>query len=125
MKLKFKVWSNVFFGIPLLLTIYYGLFIHSILISAVIIFSTFFHINNEKKWGILDQTFATGLITYNLYLCYLSDFRQPHFFLALLFVVVAFYFYFKQKKANYDLNHSLWHLSSVVITILCIFAYAT
>jgi|SRR3989344_837285 len=124
MKLKFKVWSNIFFFIPLILSMYYGIFLHSILISMVIVFSTFFHINNENKWGIIDQTFAVALITYNFYLCYLSGFRQPHFSLALFFVVVAFYFYFRQKKTNYDLNHSLWHLSSITITILCIFAYA-
>lgn len=125
MNMNFKIWSNIFFLIPLLLSIYYQIWVHSMLIFAVMVFSTFYHIKNEKKWDVVDKTAAISLISFNLYLCYLSNFRQPYFFLALFFVMVAFYFYFKQKKSNYDLNHSLWHLSSVFITVLCVVAYVT
>ncbi len=118
----FKVWSNLFFLIPFLFSMYYHLFIQSTLIFGVIIFSTLFHINNEKKWGVLDKTSAIALISFNFYLFYLSRFKEPYFLLAVFFVISAFYFYFKQTKSNYDLSHSLWHISSVIITILCIFA---
>lgn len=124
MNMHFKIWSNIFFLIPLLLSIYYQIWVHSVLILSVMIFSTLCHINHEKKWAIIDQISAIALMLFNLYLVYLSHFRQPYFFLVLFFVVVAFYFYLKQRKSNYNLNHSLWHLSSVVITVLCILAYA-
>ncbi|MEK7673191.1 MAG: hypothetical protein AAB373_04880 [Patescibacteria group bacterium] len=121
MRLKFRVWSNVFFLIPLVMALYYDLFLHAGLIFAVMIFSTLFHINREKKGEGVDRFFALTLMAYNLYLIYLSGFRQPYLLLAIVLVAVAFYFYFRQKQ-NYDFNHSLWHLASVAITIVCILA---
>ncbi len=123
MHTEFKVWSNIFFLIPFLLSTYYHLFIQSIFILAVTLFSTLFHIHNEKKWNYFDKISATLLISFNFYLLYLSYFKEPYFLLAIFFVIFAFYFYFTQKKSNYNVHHSLWHLSSAIITILCIFAY--
>ncbi len=123
MNINFKTWSNLFFIIPLYLSIYHHIYFHSILILLVIIFSTLHHIKNEKKFNIIDQISATLLILSNLYLCYLSNFKQPYFLLALLFVIISFYFYFKNKKYKYNVNHSLWHIFSVIITLLCLLAY--
>lgn len=111
------------FLIPFLMAIYEQAFIHSALILMVIVFSLLFHINNERKWSILDQVFAVVLVLYNFYIFYLSGFKQPYFSLALFFVFTAFFFYFRQKNHGYEVNHSWWHLSSVLITTLCVLTY--
>ncbi|MCA9487622.1 MAG: hypothetical protein KC516_01535 [Nanoarchaeota archaeon] len=120
MQLKSKVWSNFFFAIPLVIALYQQLFFHSALILSVMIFSSIYHYSEEKKFGIADRIFAYSLIAYNLYLCYLANFRFPYFYLALLFVFVGFYFFFIKKK-----DDSEWHISSALITIFCLLAYIT
>lgn len=118
MKIKSSVWSNVFFLIPLIIASYYDLFILSIILFFVIICSILFHLNTNKKFEILDKVFAYLLIFYNLYLCYLSNFKQPYFSLALLFVLLGFYFLYVRNKDDYE-----WHALSVAITILCMLTY--
>ncbi len=115
---KTKVWSNLFFIIPLIIALTNQLYIHSLLILMVFIFSTLYHYSNEKKFIIIDKIFAYLLILYNLYLCYLSNFKFPYFLLALLFILKGFYFYFIKKRDNYE-----WHLSCAMITTFCILAY--
>lgn len=118
MRIQSAVRSNVFFLIPLGMALWYGLFLHSVLILWVMIFSTLFHLSVKKKFKIMDNLFAYLLIASNLYLLYLSHFQEPYFVLALLFVVIWFYFLFKKKKDDYE-----WHISSTIISILCILAY--
>lgn len=120
---QFKIWSNALFFIPLFMSLYNGIFMHSLVLLAVIAFSTLFHINNEQKWVFYDRFFAIVLIMYNSYLLFVSDFRQPYFFLALFFSFIAFYFLRQQKKHGYDVHHSWWHIASSSITVFCILAY--
>lgn len=82
------------------------------------IFSTLYHFYDEVKYATIDKICAYGLIGYNLYSCYLSGFKQPYFALALLGIGVGFYFFFLKKKDDYE-----WHISSAIITILCILGY--
>ena len=91
---------------------------HALLIALVIIFSTAFHLSNEKKFGLRDKIFAYGLIAYNLYICYLANFKEPYFGLALLFVAIGFYFFFYRKRDDYE-----WHISAAIVTTLCLLAY--
>lgn len=121
--MKFKVWSNFFFLIPLAISGYFEIINHAILIAVVMFFSLIFHLNNEKKWKRLDQIFAISLMVFNLYLFYLASFKQPHFLLAIFCVLAAFSFYLTQKKTNYDRNHGMWHVWSAMITLLCVVAY--
>ncbi len=120
MQIKSKVWSNLFFIIPFIIAIYYELFFHSLLIILVLVSSSIYHYSNEKKFRIFDKIFAYSLIAYNLYLCYLAKFKFPYFWIALLFMIIGFYFLFIKKKDDYE-----WHISSVIITIFCLFAYIT
>jgi hypothetical protein len=116
--LKSKVWSNASFAIPLAIALWHQLFFHAGLILLVCIFSSRYHLSDEKRFGALDRIFTHALIAYNLYLCFLSDFRQPYFSLAALFVLVGFYFFYVKKKDDYE-----WHMSSAIITLFCILAY--
>lgn len=115
MKLKSKVRSHAFLLIPLSITLYHNLFIYAALIAGVTIFSTLYHFSDEKKYGILDKIFAYGVIGYNLYICYLSDFKQPYFALALISIAIGFYFFFWKKKDDYER-----HIACAIITTLCI-----
>ncbi|MBT7903218.1 hypothetical protein HN587_05125 [Candidatus Woesearchaeota archaeon] len=116
--LNSKVWSNIFFIIPLTIAIWNHLILHSILLAGVIIFSCLYHAHKEKKFELIDKILAYSLIFYNLYLCYLSNFKQPYFLLALVFVFIGIYYLRKKKKDDWE-----WHLSSAIITLLCILAY--
>jgi len=118
MHIKSKVWSNAFFLVPLLFSLYFGLYVYSILLFLAIIFSTVYHLSNEKKFEFIDQVFAYVIIAYNLYLCYLSDFKQPYFTFAVLFVAIGVYFLYIKKKDDYE-----WHLSCAMISLCCILAY--
>lgn len=115
--MKSKVWSNFFFIIPLVIALYNQLFLYSFLILSVMVFSSIYHYSEEKKFGTADRVFAYSLIFYNLYLCYLADFMFPYFYLALVFVLIGLYFFFVRRKDDYE-----WHISSVVVTIFCLFA---
>lgn len=79
-----KTRSNIFFLIPLGLAIYFDMFVLSAILSLVIICSLAYHRANEKKRKIQDEVFAIFLMTYNLYLCFLGNFTQPYFILAML-----------------------------------------
>jgi len=119
MKIKSKVWSNVFFLIPLALSLYYSLYVYSLVLLLAIIFSIAYHLSSEKKFEFLDTLFAYIVIFYNFYLCYISGFKQPYFSLAVLFVIIGTYFLYVKKKDDYE-----WHASCMAISLFCILAYA-
>jgi len=114
--------TSLAFLIPALLSLYYQIYLHFAIILLLTIFSVLAHMK-KKSFVKFDKTFAYILIIYNLYLLYLSKFVLVYTLSALFFVALSFLFYYKAKTENYNLNHSLWHLCSVVITIICILAY--
>lgn len=118
-----KTRSNIFFLIPLGLAVYFNIYALSVILGFVIIGSLAYHRANEKKRKIQDEIFAIFLMTYNLYLCFLGNFTQPYFIVAMLWVIVALWLYFNETKSNYWRNHSLWHIASAIITSLCILVY--
>ena len=121
--MKIKTWSNLFFLIPLILSIIFKVYFLSLALFAAIISSFLYHLSQEKHYRILDESFAILVILLNIYLCYLFNFGFPYFYLAMLFVGIAFFFYFKEKRTNYNIYHTLWHMSSVIITIFCLVGY--
>lgn len=122
-KVTSKTRSNIFFIIPLGLAIYFNIWILWIILTIVVIFSSLYHQSNERKWKTYDEIFAIFLMTYNLYLCFLGNFTQPYFLLCIISVIVALWFYFRENKSNYEYNHSLRHIFSASITILCILVF--
>jgi hypothetical protein len=119
MHIKPKVWSNAFFLVPLVYAICNSLFIYSIIFLLAIIFSTLYHLSNEKRFSILDKIFVYLVIGYNLYLCYLSNFNEPFFLIALMYVGIGFYFLYYKNKDDYE-----WHASCALISLFCLLAYA-
>ena len=122
--LNLKTLSNISFIIPLVLAVSLKIYFMIFFIGLAMVVSLVYHVYDERRLQKIDMIAAFMLIGANLFLCYQFGFAFPYFHLALLFVAFAVYFYLKQNKNNYNLNHSLWHLSSVLITISCILGYA-
>lgn len=98
------------------------LWVTALLSFAVAGFGYLYHLSNENRFFAVDAISAWLLIVSNLVLCYLGDFQSPYFYIALLFLTLAlFYHYYPWSKAEYDLNHGLWHLHGALITLFCIF----
>lgn len=119
---KLKIYTSLFFLVPMFLALYFKIYLMAILLLTVTIFSIIFHIFDEKKLKIIDPIFAYILIASNLYLCFLFRFNLIYFLPALLFVLLALICLVREKK-NYELYHSLWHIFSGIITIFCILGY--
>jgi hypothetical protein len=117
------IWSNIPFLIPGLLAMYKGLWAYGLLIMVSAGVSYYYHHTDETALRRVDKVLAYSVIAANLYVLYLAGFKQPYFGVAILFVAIAFYFFFMGKDHKYDVYHGLWHLSSVVITTMCILAY--
>jgi uncharacterized membrane protein YccC len=109
--------------IPGLLAIYKGLWAYGILIIVAAGVSYYYHHTDETALKRIDKTLAYTVIASNLYVLYLSGFKQPYFVIALLFVAIAFFFFFNGKEHKYDVYHGMWHFCSVIITLMCVLAY--
>lgn len=116
--MNIKIWSNVLYVLPLSLAVFYNLYLEAFFIILSTIASILYHLSREKnhKLFVIDNVCSLLLIGSNLYLCYLSDFKGPYFQLAMIFVLIAFYYYFKAQKNNYPLHHSMWHIACAIIT---------
>ncbi len=117
-------WSNIFFLIPLFISIFYGLYLYSVIIFIVFIVSFDFHFFNQaKQVYYLDITFSSILMLSNLTLLILGHLLFPYYILAIISALTALYLYFKENKENYYLNHSLWHFFSAIVCIFCLLTY--
>lgn len=122
--MKLKILTEILFIIPLALALQERLYWYGIIIILSIISALLYHIYEEKKYFVLDVALSAVLITTNLYFLYLSSFKYPFFHLALIALIASFYFWFRAQKKNYDFNHSMWHVASVMITLFCLLAYS-
>ena len=93
------------------------------IIAAAALVSLYYHHTDEVGLKRTDKVLAYSVILSNLYILYLSDFKQPYFSVAIIFVIIAFYFLLTGKEHKYDVYHGVWHLCSVVITLMCVLAY--
>ena len=123
--LKFKELTNLFFIIPLILTLSYGLYFYGLILFAVIVNSFLFHYYNEKRFIYSDMFFAYSLMICNLFYAWKGGFNYPYFLLAILFAIIALYLESRKikTKKEYNFNHGDWHIISSIITTLCIFSF--
>ena len=117
------IWSNVPFFVPAGLAFMKGLWAYGLLFALAASVSLYYHLSNEKELKRLDKILAYSVIAANLYILYLSGFKLPYFPIALIFVVIAFYFLLSGKDHKYDVYHGMWHFCSVIITLMCVLAY--
>jgi hypothetical protein len=117
------LWSNLPFFIPAAIACYKGLWFYGAIIAAAALVSLYYHHTDEVGLKRTDKVLAYSVIFSNLYILYLSDFKQPYFSVAIIFVIIAFYFFLNGKEHKYDVYHGLWHLCSAVIMLMCVLAY--
>lgn len=117
------LWSTFGFLIPFVLAFNFELYYMSGLIALSTISSLLYHYNNQQHFKKLDIFFAMAVILANFYLGYLYGFMTVYFLLALIFVGLATYFFYKEFQGDYQFNHSMWHLFSIAFTTVSILGY--
>jgi hypothetical protein len=117
--------SNALFLIPLALSIYLGIYLHAISIVICIIGSVLYHKNQEKRLGLADRYSAIQLIFMNVLLVAIGGFKPIYAFSIILLIILAFWFKKLGERRDYTLWHSMWHITSVLITIVSILSYKT
>lgn len=121
---NFLKWSNLFFLIPLIIAAFSGLYWYSIILLVVFIVSYDFHFFGEaKEVFYLDVIFSSILMVSNFILLFMGHWLTPYSIIAVLFALVALFFYFRRSKHNYYLNHSLWHIFSAGVCIFCLMTF--
>lgn len=121
--MKFKIITELLFIIPFTITLYEKLYFYSLVISISILTAILYHLNYEKKYLTINIIASSLLILTNFYYIYLSNFKYPFFPMATLSLIISFYFWISAQKKNYDFNHSMWHIASVMITLFCLLSY--
>jgi hypothetical protein len=117
---QLKFWSNLFFLIPFALATSYKVWWYSVVIGAVFIISTTFHFYREKKFVFIDVISSTTLMASNFILLFSGHWILPYSLTAVVFAIIALFFYFRQSKRNYNLNHGLWHIFSAGVSFFCL-----
>jgi hypothetical protein len=118
----FKFWSNAFFLIPLALSLS-KIYWYAFVIGLVFFISSYFHYYNEKKLEYVDVTASLSLMVSNLTLLFIGHWKLPYSFGAIIFGVIALYFYYRQFKYGYEFNHGVWHVCSAIVSTLCVLTY--
>ncbi len=113
------VWSNACFLIPLGLALSERLFVYAVMIALLMAHSFSFHHSCGTTCRRRDKFFAYILIAYNLAILSRSGASWPLLSLIACAVGIGLYFLFIRDKDDWE-----WHLSSAVITTLCIVAYS-
>jgi len=120
--IKFKLWSNIFFVFPLLLSIIKSLHLYSLIIGIMLLLSINYHYNDERKYFYRDCFVSIMLMASNFWLLINGGWLLPYSFIALSCATIAIYYYSKQYKHGYDYNHGMWHFFSAIV---CYFSILT
>ncbi len=118
-----KIITSLLFVFPAAYAISGKMYFHSGVIFLTMFSSLIYHFKNEEKFGRIDTVVSLCLMATNMYFLFLSNFILPYSEIAFLLASVSFYFWHRGHKVRYDLNHSLWHIISVLITLCCIAGY--
>ncbi len=120
----FLKWSNLFFLIPLVVAINYGVYWYAIFMFFMFIVSFDFHFFHEaKQVYYLDVISSSIIMLSNFVLLFMGHWLLPYSIIAVLFALVALFFYFRRSKHDYYLNHSLWHIFSAGVCIFCLITF--
>lgn len=117
---QLKFWSNIFFLVPFAFAVSYEVWWYSIVIGIVFIISSYFHFNDEKRLEYVDVASSTTLMASNFILLFKGHWTLPYSLIAIGCAVIAIFFYSRQFKHGYDLNHGLWHIFSAGVSFFCV-----
>lgn len=117
------VWSNIFFIFPLFLAFFLKVYWYIPLLAFVMFFSMRYHFAKQKRYYPHDHIFALILIISNFYLYFSGGLNEIFAYLIPFFIIMTLSFHYYRKKTMYQGLHALWHLSSALLTSLCILTY--
>ena len=122
---KYKIWTNLFFLIPLGIAFFNHLYLYIFILIGVFANSLLYHFFNQKRYEYSDKIFAWLLMGTNLLYAVLGRFKFPYFLIALICVAISLHFYFKKSHSSkqYNINHGLWHTFSAIITLFCMLTF--
>lgn len=121
---EFLKWSNLFFLVPLIMAILFGVYWYAIILMVVFIVSYDFHFFNEaREVYYLDVIFSSILMLSNFILLFKGKLALPYSLLAVFSAMIALLFYFRRSKGDYYFNHSLWHFFSAGVCIFCLLTF--
>lgn len=120
----FLKWSNLFLLIPLIVAINYSVYWYAIFMFFMFIVSFDFHFFHEaKQVYYLDVISSSIIMLSNFILLFMGHWLLPYSIIAVLFALVALFFYFRRPKHDYYINHSLWHIFSAGVCIFCLITF--
>jgi|GEM_PF-5534630 len=91
-------WSNLFFLIPLVMAVVYGVYWYALVLLALFIVSFDFHFFKEaKEVYYLDIIFSSLLMLSNFVLLFLGHWALPFSIIAIIFALIALSFYFRKS----------------------------
>jgi hypothetical protein len=117
-------WSNLFLLIPIIVAVVYSLYLYAIMLTVVFVVSFDFHTFREAKdVYYLDVLFSSSIMLSNFVLLFMGHFTLPYSAIAVIFALLALYFYYRRSKHDYYLNHSLWHVFSSGVCLFCLLTF--
>lgn len=123
---RFVVWSNLFYLIPLALSLYTHFYIDSLVLAVLIVCSTAFHATREKRFVRADLAASIAVIAVNAVACALAGFKTPYFTLVWTLAVLAFIIrYYVERGDRGGIAHGFWHALAAIILSLCVFVYTS
>src|SRR3989344_3859066 len=116
-----KLWSNLFFLIPLALAAVYGFYLYVAVIGIVFCLSLAFHLREENKMLFYADMVLSGLLMFaNFLLLFTSGWALPWSALAIACAAAAIFFFTGKSKLNENWSHSLWHIFSAGVSLFCL-----
>lgn len=117
-------WSNLFYLVPIIIAVIYGLYLYAVILTVVFVVSfDFHHFKEAKDVYYLDVIFSSILMVSNTILLLLGNFKIPYSIIAVIFALVALFFYYRKAKHDYYFNHSLWHVFSALVCLFCLLTF--
>lgn len=120
--LRKTTWSNLFFLIPLTMSLKFGIVYYSYILGAMILISSLFHYSDNFKLRYPDIFISSILIISNFYLIIMGNWKLPFSLFAILIAVLAVLVYCLQFRSRRILLHNIWHILSAAI---CYFSILT
>ena len=106
------------------MAVVYGVYWYAVVLLALFIVSFDFHFFKEaREVYYLDIIFSSLLMLSNFVLLFVGHWALPFSAVAVLFALIALFFYFRRSEQNYYKNHSLWHIFSAGVCVFCLITF--
>jgi hypothetical protein len=121
---RFAVWSNVFYLVPLVAALSFGLPWVALVLLFLTMFSTAFHLLNEKEFIVSDYDAAMLVIFFNLGLIVYGQHGAVSLALVAVFSALALLVRYRFEHGDRGgTAHGWWHVLSAMVTLLCVMSY--